>query len=106
MSQVTAPSPQHLLSLSGNTAGTLQLLSSGTVYLAGGPNITLSQNQNSISFSGGAGGAGITNINVSAGTTSNNLSALTFADSNGVAFGLGCSPLHASVPSCGCGLSK
>src|SRR5437867_83319 len=106
MSQVTAPSPQHLLSLSGNTAGTLQLLSSGTVYLAGGPNITLSQNQNSISFSGGAGGAGITNINVSAGTTSNNLSALTFADSNGVTFGLDGSTLTASVAPGGGGLTN
>src|SRR5213594_2239705 len=106
MSQVTHPSPQHSMSLSGNTAGTLQLLSSGTVYLAGGPNITLSQNQNSISFSGEAGGAGITNINVSAGTTSNNLSALTFADSNGVTFGLDGSTLTASVAPGGGGLTN
>lgn len=35
-----------------------------------------------------AGGGGITNINVSAGTTSNNLSRLTFDNGNGVSFGL------------------
>lgn len=35
-----------------------------------------------------AGGGGLTNINVSAGTTSNNLSALTFSNANGLSFGL------------------
>lgn len=48
-----------------------------------------------------AGGAGITNVNISAGTTSNLLSALTFADSNGLAFGLNASTITGSytVPS-------
>lgn len=41
-------------------------------------------------------GAGITNINVSAGTTSYNLSKLTFADSNGVVFGINNSTVTAS----------
>lgn len=46
---------------------------------------------------GAVGGGGITNINVSAGTTSNNLSNLVFADSNGVTFGLNGSTITASV---------
>lgn len=59
-------------SLSGNTAGALANISTGTMYLAGGDNITLSQDANSITISGGAGGgysAGIsTNGNTSGDT--------------------------------------
>jgi hypothetical protein len=40
------------LSLSGNTSGVLALISSGTAILAGGNNITLSQNGQSITISG------------------------------------------------------
>lgn len=43
-----------------------------------------------------AGGGGLTNINVSAGTTSNNLSALTFNNANGITFGLDASTITAS----------
>jgi hypothetical protein len=39
----------------------------------------------------------LSNINVSAGTTSNNLSALTFSNSNGVSFGLNGSTVTASI---------
>jgi hypothetical protein len=55
-------------SLSGNTAGVLALVSSGTAILAGGNNITLSQNGQSITISGAnAGGAqtGISGVVVS-----------------------------------------
>jgi hypothetical protein len=45
--------------------------------------------------------ATISNINVSAGATSNNLSALTFANSNGVTFGLNASTITASVNAAG-----
>lgn len=46
------------VSLSGNTDGVLALVSSGTVFLAGGNNVTLSQNGQSITISGAnAGGA-------------------------------------------------
>lgn len=48
----------HNLTLSGNTAGVLAHVSSGTLTLAGGNNITLSQNGNAITISGGAGGGG------------------------------------------------
>ena len=44
------------LTLAGNTAGVLAEVSSGTVTLAGGPNITVSQNGNAITISGAAGG--------------------------------------------------
>lgn len=44
---------------------------------------------------GGAAGA-ITNINISAGAASNNLSAVTFANSNGVSFGINASTVTAS----------
>src|SRR5574342_835067 len=44
---------QDAVSLSGNTAGVLAGISSGTLYLAGGNNVTLSQNANSVTISGG-----------------------------------------------------
>lgn len=83
-----------------------QLVSTGTLHLAGGNNVTLSQNANSISIAGptlsnsngftfGTNGTVITasyaggdSINFSAGTTSSNLASVTFANSNGVSFGL------------------
>lgn len=46
------------LTISGNTAGVGALVSSGTLTLAGGANITLSQNGNAITISGAAGGGG------------------------------------------------
>ena len=44
-----------------------------------------------------AGGGGITNINLSAGSTSNNLSAFQFSNGSGVTFGLNGSTITASV---------
>jgi len=48
-----------------------------------------------------AGGGGLTNIRISAGTTSNLLSDVTFANSNGVTFGLNASTITASVAAAG-----
>ncbi len=45
--------------ISGNTSGAGALVSTGTLTLAGGNNITLSQNGNAITISGGAGGGGV-----------------------------------------------
>ena len=42
------------ISLGGNTAGALALISSGTALIAGGNNITLSQNGQSVTISGAA----------------------------------------------------
>jgi len=44
-----------------------------------------------------AGGGGITNVNLSAGTTSNNLSAFVFSNSNNVSFGLNGSTVTATI---------
>lgn len=44
--------------ISGNTSGVTANISTGTYVLAGGSNITLSQNANSVTIIGGAGGAG------------------------------------------------
>ncbi|HUS26089.1 MAG TPA: hypothetical protein VMY99_01955 [Nevskiaceae bacterium] len=48
----------HNVTLSGNTAGAMAHISSGTLTLAGGNNITLSQNGNAVTISAGAGGGG------------------------------------------------
>lgn len=90
--------------ISGNTAGTANTYASGTMVLAGGSNITLSQSSNTISIigaSGGGGGGGA--ILVSAGTTSNtSLASLEFRNANNVSFGLGSGAsltrLTASIP--------
>lgn len=62
--------------ISGNTAGAGALVSSGTLTLAGGNNITLSQAGNAITISGGAAGGaagtntlGMSNIGNTAGNT-------------------------------------
>lgn len=78
-------------SIGGNTAGAGALISSGTLTLAGGNNITLSQNGNAVTISGGVGGgialansqtvytSGTANLNVAGG-------ALTIASTAGQSF--------------------
>jgi hypothetical protein len=73
----------------GNTAGANAAISSGTFVLAGGNNITLSQNGNTVSVVGGAGGAGDGLNRISAGTQiADTLATVSFANANGVSFGL------------------
>jgi hypothetical protein len=48
-----------------------------------------------------SGGGGLSNIRVSAGTTSNLLSDITFADSNGISFGINASTITASANTVG-----
>jgi hypothetical protein len=59
--------------IAGNTAGAGALVSTGTLTLAGGNNITLSQAGNAITVSGGAGGGtntlGMSNLGNTSGTT-------------------------------------
>jgi hypothetical protein len=69
------------VSLSGNTAGLLTDITSGTLFLAGGNNITLIQNANSITISGAAvaggtfsgGATSLGNTDGATGTVSNQL---------------------------------
>jgi hypothetical protein len=50
--EVVAAVTKHDVTLAGNTAGVLALVSSGTLTLAGGNNITLSQAGNAVTLSG------------------------------------------------------
>ncbi|MBI5306008.1 hypothetical protein HZB04_00220, partial [Candidatus Wolfebacteria bacterium] len=60
----------HNITISSNTAGVGAAISSGTLTLAGGANITLSQNAgNAITIIGGGGGGGIAGFAVNALTT-------------------------------------
>lgn len=63
----------HNVTLSGNTAGAMAHISSGTMTLAGGNGITLSQAGNAVTISGGGGGAGFSagasNLGNTAGAT-------------------------------------
>lgn len=78
-------------SIGGNTTGTLALISSGTMFLSGGNNITLSQNGNTVEIQGGAGGGGgADGLNrIVAGTqTAGTLATVVFSNSNNVTFGM------------------
>lgn len=70
----------------------------GTVTGATNASITVNSNGVSLSVAAPVTTAGlISAVNVSAGTTSNNLGALTFGNGNGVTFGLDAGTLTASV---------
>lgn len=87
---------QDAVSLTGNTSGVLAAISSGTLYLAGGNNITLSQNANSVTISA-AGGVQTAISGISAGTTQATSGTVSFADSNGVSFGVSGQTLTANI---------
>jgi hypothetical protein len=77
------------LTIGGNTAGVGSLVSTGTATLVGGNNITLSQNGNAITISGGAGGgaaftAGMSTIGNTAGTSGTVSNQLIFAGGNNI----------------------
>lgn len=75
------------VSLSGaNTAGALAAISSGTLYLAGGNNVTLSQNANSITVSAN-GLTSQSNQNVTAANGGFAFQTLSFSNANGFSFG-------------------
>lgn len=78
----------HNLTLSGNTAGVMAQISSGTLTLAGGANITLSQAGNAVTISGGGAGgafsAGASNLGNTAGSTGVTGTRLVFVGSNNV----------------------
>ena len=70
------------------------LISTGTLLLAGGNNITLSQNGSAITISGANSPSG--SINFSASNTSANLASVTFSNANGLSFGLNAGVITAS----------
>ena len=82
--------------ISGNTAGQ-STLSGTNIILQAGSNVTLSGNGSTIIINAAGGGGGAGSLNVSAGSTSNNLTAMTFNNANGVSFGLSGSVLTGSV---------
>ena len=83
------------VSMGGKTAGVAGLVSTGTLVLAGGNNVTLSQNGNSITIS--ANTAAAANLSVSAGSTTGAFGGLTFANGSNVSFGLNNGTITASV---------
>lgn len=95
--------PQHwnsahnqFMTIVGNTAGQ-STLSGTNIYLAGGPNITLSANAGTVSISAGAGGAGDgVNIIAAGGSTANTTGTIQFDNGNGVSFGLNGATVTAS----------
>ncbi|MDN5275059.1 MAG: hypothetical protein JWP06_960 [Candidatus Saccharibacteria bacterium] len=85
----------HNMSLAGNTSGVMAQISSGTLMLAGGNNITLSQNGNAVTISAGAGGGGggiaLANSQTTLSSGTVNLiasGALTIASTTGQSFNL------------------
>ena len=82
-----------------NFAGLGSAITNGTMtYNSNGLSLNLSNHLTTAMLSNAAT---ISNINISAGTTSNNLSALTFSNLNGVSFGLNGSVMTASVAAAG-----
>ena len=68
-----------------NTTGTKELISTGTLYLEGGNNVTVSQNSNSIQIIAGVGGGAALQ---GSGTYTQNSGTIQFANSNNFTFGL------------------
>jgi hypothetical protein len=83
----------------GNTTGqsSSSTFDARTVSFVGQGIASVGFSNGSVNISVPSGGGGLTNIRVSAGTTSNLLSDITFANSNGVTFGLNASTITASV---------
>lgn len=88
--------PKHWNSAHAYTLNAVGSEISGAFSNGGGVSFGLETN-GFITASAPLGGGGLTNINLSAGTTSNNLSKFAFADSNGVSFGLNGSTVTATV---------
>jgi len=70
------------LQIGGNTTGTTYLVATGTMTLAGGNNITLSQAGNGITISGNAGNAGTSGNIYAGGNTTGQSSSSTYAVSS------------------------
>lgn len=82
-------------SIGGNVSGAPALISTGTLFLAGGNNVTLSQAGNSITIS--ANTAAAATLSISAGSTSGAFNGITLSNSNNVSFGLNNGTITASA---------
>jgi len=82
----------------GNTTSSASstLLNASNLSFSGMGVASVGMSAGAVIISVPAGGGGLTNINVSAGTTSQNLSNIVFADSNGLSFGLNGSTVTAN----------
>ena len=98
--------PQHDVTLSGNTSGAMALIQSGTMTLAGGNNITLSQAGNAVTISGAAAGGAQTAISglansqttYTSGTVSlSELGAITIRSTTGNQFQFSVNPQSTQV---------
>jgi hypothetical protein len=83
----------------GNTTGqsSSSTFDARTVSFVGQGVASVGFSNGSVNISVPAGGGGLTNINISAGTTSNNLSNFVLSNSNNVSFGLDGSTVTATV---------
>lgn len=89
----------------GNTTGqsSSSTFDARTISFVGQGIASVGFSAGSVNISVPAGGGGITNVNISAGTTSQNLSNFVFSNSNGVSFGLNGSTITGSVAAGGGG---
>ena len=88
----------HNVTIAGNTAGVGAAISSGTLSLAGGNNITISQNGNALTISGPNVGGAQTGISgISGGTTQMTSGTAVFGNANNVSFGVNGNTITASA---------
>lgn len=94
---ITSQSNQNvsLFALGNTTQNSSTVLNASQLSFNGLGNMTVGFSNGSIQMSGGTAAAG--NVNISAGTTSNNLGSVVFSNSNGVSFGLNGSTITASM---------
>src|SRR5882762_606514 len=94
-----APSPINFSAgtTSSNIGSVVFSNSNGVSFGLNNSTITATVKTDYLTTAMASNAATISNVRISGGTTSNLLSALTFADSNGISFGLNASTLTATV---------
>lgn len=92
--QTTQTQNLHNVTLSGNTAGVMAQISSGTMTLAGGNNITLSQNGNAVTISG----PNVSQYLTTARASNDAVGLNTALTGNGVAWTVNSSGISLNVP--------
>lgn len=80
-----------------NTTGTIKFADSNGITFGMSLSTQITASHNGLTTAMASNAVTLSNIRVSAGTTSNLLSAITFADGNGISFGLNASTLTATV---------